>query len=106
MKRVWLQLLALILVSALPAGSQVPDQRLLVPGERIGNLTLQMTINQLAQIHGNPDRTSRSAPLDSAIPDPTIHQWNRLGVVAATSGQDARTVLLGTTSNEYRTTSG
>lgn len=97
-----LSALALLLLAP-PVISQVPDDKLIVPGERIGKWTLQMTINQLRQMHGNPDGTSRSVPLDSAIADPTVHAWTRLGLAAATSGQDPRIVLLVASSNEYRT---
>jgi len=46
-----LSVLALVLL-ALPALSQVPDDKLIVPGQRIGKWTLELTVSELTQMNG------------------------------------------------------
>ena len=61
----WLgPLLLLILVAASQAASQVPDDRLIVPGMRIGKWTLEMAVEDLVRMNGpasmqefSPERT-------------------------------------------------
>lgn len=51
MKRVGLFLLLLLLLAP-PATSQVPDDKLIVSGQRIGKWTLEMTLDDLVRMNG------------------------------------------------------
>src|SRR3990170_4152679 len=42
----------ILLLLAPPAVSQIPDDKLIVPGVRIGKWTLKMTINDLLRMNG------------------------------------------------------
>ncbi len=46
--------LLLLLVLAASGNSQVPDDKLIVPGVRIGKWTLAMTVDDLARMNGGP----------------------------------------------------
>jgi hypothetical protein len=51
MKRVGLFLLLLLLLAP-PATSQVPDDKLIVSGQRIGKWALEMTVDDLVRMNG------------------------------------------------------
>jgi len=55
-----------LLLLAPPAVSQVPDDKLIVPGQRIGKWTLEMTIDTVLQMNGprNIPRGIPGTPLD------------------------------------------
>lgn len=79
-----------------PAVSQVPDDRLIVPGQRIGAWTLQMTVQEIVGALG------RATPGISRHPggqlsadlqaDLRVYNWVRVGLVAYT--RDDRSILL------------
>jgi hypothetical protein len=98
-------LLLLILLVAAPAASQAPDDKLIVPGQRFGKWTLQMTLADLVQMNGSP-RVIRDDGQDRTHQG-WIHSWNRLGVFAVTGGRDAQQIeVLGTDEDEYKTDKG
>lgn len=52
-----LSIIALLLLAS-PAVSQVPDDKLIVAGQRIGKWTLEMTVDDLFRINGTGFCTS------------------------------------------------
>jgi hypothetical protein len=69
---------------AQPAVSQVPDDKLIAPGQRIGKLTLSMTIAKCAESSGRPARVD--APTDTDIvPGLSEHYWPADGLRVGTS---------------------
>jgi len=109
MKKVTLLTIVVLLPLISPALSQVPDDKLIVPGQRIGKWTLTMTIADLTQINGPPSRVSAAplwAPQDLAR-EFLVHYWERLGFFAATSTTDTQRVdALFATSDEFKTEKG
>ncbi len=79
--------LLILLLLVPPAVSQVPDDKLIVPGQRIGKWTLTMTIADLTQLNGPPNAVGPSAGQDLARPN-LVHRWDRLGFAAVTSESD------------------
>ncbi len=98
-------LLLLILLVASPAASQAPDDKLIVPGQRVGKWTLEMTIADLVQMNGR-SRVRQDDGLDRTHQG-WINSWDRLGVFAVTGGRDAQQIeVLGTDEDEYKTAKG
>ncbi len=90
-----LGLVAVLLLAASPmASSQVPDDRLIVPGVRIGRWTLSMTVDQFLRINGPATRVEYKAGGEfaaDAIRHYTMLTWqNRLPLGPAT--YDEKTV--------------
>jgi len=81
MKRIGL-LLLLVLLCASQATSQVPDDNLIVPGQRIGKWRVAMTIADLVQMNGRATTISTVNPVDYVLPLPERHNWNQLGFAA------------------------
>lgn len=107
MKRVALVLLLLILFSVSTTLAQVPDDKLIVPGQRIGKWTLMMTIAELTQINGPPNRVGPAVGPQDVAREFLVHYWDRLGFFAATSTTDTQRVeALFTTSDEFKTEKG
>jgi hypothetical protein len=72
------------LLAASPAVSQVPDDKLIVPGQRIGKWTLEMTIRDLVQMNG-PATTIFTPNLLDIVPPPLRrYDWEPLGFGALT----------------------
>jgi len=102
-----------LLLLAPPVVSQVPDDKLIVPGVRIGKWTLEMTIDTLRQMNGpeNIGPGSPGTPIERmpgwfADSNSEIwwHEWSNLSFSAATRGRDAQRVeYIFTWSNDFKT---
>ncbi len=69
------------------AASHVPDDRLIVPGKRMGNVPLTMTIDDLLRANGMAVRglvTAGAPPSADAVYNSTALYWNHLGISAIT----------------------
>jgi len=95
-----------LMLLVLPAVSQVPDDKLIVPGQRIGKWKLEMSIDELSGMNGPPSSVSQPVAIDSAIVKPSVHFWDPLGLAVATGGNDKRPVLLIALSDIYKTSQG
>lgn len=112
MKAVAVLGVAVLLFVAPSTASQVPDDKLIVPGQRIGKWTLKMTTDDLVRMNG--DRNRRSGPpiergraSDFVSTDFWWHHWDNLGLHAVTDGRDGpRILLLIVTSKEYKMAKG
>lgn len=113
--RVTAVIVLVVLTLALPAASQVADDKLIVPGQRIGRWTLDMTINALVEMNG-PQNVPASArgvgtPIDvmtkwfpDSREDIYDHWWSNLFLSAATRGRDAQRVeYIYTRSGDFKT---
>ena len=79
----WIGLiLVLVLLSASQATSQVSDDNLIVPGQRIGKWRVEMTIANLVQMNGRATTIATVNPVDYVLPLPERHNWNQLGFAA------------------------
>ncbi len=94
--------LLLLLVLAASGYSQVPDDKLIVPGQRIGKWTLEMTINDLLKMNGprrgfppHPD-VGPSPLMDFAAPT-YEHHWDPLACFYALThrSDDQKVTALG-----------
>jgi hypothetical protein len=116
--RLWriVPLLASLVVAA-PAIGQVTDDRPIVPGQRIGSWTLDMTITDLLRMNGprkaigtvwgSWEPVARMKNHDLASEDFWIHRWDDLGLRVSTLGRDSQRVgNLGIFDNGYHTASG
>ena len=103
----WIGLiLVLVFLGASQATSQVPDDKLIVEGQRIGKWTLAMTIANLVQMNGPFDASIPAQGPDLARPV-VLHRWNRLGLNAVTSADDTQRIeVLVAFSDEYKTGKG
>ncbi len=63
-----------LLLLAPPAASQVPDDKLIVPGQRIGKWTLEMTISTLVSMNG-PATFETEGATDVLPPFLPAYQW-------------------------------
>lgn len=93
-----------------PAASQVPDDKLIVPGQRIGKWTLGMTVGDLLKMNGERQGISykplqRLPHTDMVSPDVWEHHWDRLdGFYALTVGRDSqRVIVLAIEGTKYKT---
>ena len=72
----WIGLiLVLVLLGASQATSQVSDDNLIVPGQRIGKWRLEMTIRDLVQMNGQATTNETLILLDIVPPPPQRHNW-------------------------------
>ncbi len=107
-------LLLLILLVAPPVASQVPDDKLIVPGVRIGKWTLELTIADLVSMNGaqNTGFLWSSAILRASALEPdlqdgiTFHIWERQGLIAGTRDGKTLVFLVAVEAPEYRTSGG
>ncbi len=107
MKTMALLTFVVLLPLVSPALSQVPDDKLIVPGQRIGKWTLMMTIADLTQINGPPNRVGPAVGPQDLAREFQVHYWDRLGFFAVTSTTDTQRVeALFATSDEFRTEKG
>jgi hypothetical protein len=89
-----------------PAVSQAPDDKLIVPGQRVGKWTLEMTINDLVQMSGSFSRAIPGAAEDLARSN-LLHFWDELGFHAVTNTTDTQRIeVLGAVTATYRTDKG
>jgi hypothetical protein len=96
MKAAWVVLLLVAL--AVPGFAQAPDDKLIVPGQRIGKWTLEMTIDDLLRMNGPRNagggRQALGHPSGADVLDDTwAHRWDSLGLVAMTIGRDSQSVV-------------
>lgn len=97
--------IALLLLLVSPAASQVPDDKLIVPGQRIGKWTLEMTMAELVQMNG-PARSNSGSTEDSA-PGIWAHNWVPLDLRANTLGVfEQRIASLVALHDVYKTAKG
>jgi hypothetical protein len=82
-----------------PAVSQVADDKLIVPGQRIGKWTLDMTITALVEMNGARNTGAGFSPVDSmrayfndSREDIWVHWWSHIQFFAATRGRDGQRV--------------
>lgn len=92
MKRIGLPVL-LVLLTGTQVASQVPEDKLITLGQRIGGWTLQMTLEEMIGSLGRPTRILSGAFLGAdLIGDLRAYRWERVGLHAYT--RDDRTILL------------
>ena len=103
----------ILLLLAPPAVSQIPDDKLIVPGVRIGKWTLKMTINDLLRMNGQRVGGGGGAAIEQANARDFVssdfwwHHWYNLDFDAITMGRDSqRAVVLLVTAGEYKTAKG
>ena len=68
-------LLLLIFLVASPVASQVPDDKLIVPGVRIGKWTLELTVSELTQMNGRRSFVGAAVGTD-LVGNFTAHCWD------------------------------
>lgn len=104
----WIGLLVLlILLTATQAASQVPDDKLIVPGQRIGKWTLDMTMAELVQMNGPPESTPWTAGGADLADGIWRHTWYPHALRAFAQGPtEQRIVALVAMSTAYKTTKG
>ena len=73
-------LLLAVLALSVPGFAQAPDDDLIVPGQRIGKWTLDMSLDELSRING-PGVTGRPAEQD-VRPGFNIRVWPELALIA------------------------
>ena len=88
----------------------VADDKLIVPCERIGKWTFQMTIGDLLRLNGPHSQPGDPVPV---LRRPTwidalwLHRWDNLGLRAWTLGRDAQRIeVLVTLSPDFKTSKG
>lgn len=95
MKKAWVLLLLVVL--AVPGFAQAPDDKLIVPGQRIGKWTLEMTINDLVRMNG--PRNGAGRPAEARAPGADMpeeawaHRWDDMNLVAITMGRESQKVI-------------
>lgn len=102
--------LLLLVALAAPGFAQAPDDKLIVPGQRIGKWTLEMTISALVEMNGarnvllgSPVDPMRAWFADSRD-DIWGHWWINIQFSAATRGRDAQRVeYVSTSSSAFKT---
>lgn len=80
--RILSALLLLVFTGASPALSQVSDDKIVVPGVRIGRWTLETPIPELLRMNGSP--SSRPSIVSALIPGATWYSWDGFGIAAGT----------------------
>lgn len=111
--------LLLFVSLAAPGFAAAPDDNLIVPGQRIGKWTLEMTVDDLVRTNGprNGDGTASRPPVGlsrdhrgpaTITPDDYwLQRWWNLSLRAMTIGRESQTVVeLVILSEEYRTDKG
>lgn len=102
----FVMVIVLLLLLVSPAASQVPDDKLIVPGQRIGRWTLTMTIADLTQMNGAPNLVIPGDGQDLNREN-LVHRWDRLGFVAVTNTSDRqRPEVLVAIFDEFKTERG
>jgi hypothetical protein len=99
-------LLALLIgTGTFPVAAQVPDDQLVIPGQRIGKWMLQMTLEELTSMNGRPLFVSANM-LDIMRPLRGYY-WTRDQALFFAWTADGRTVaFLGITGGQFRTERG
>jgi hypothetical protein len=77
----------LLLTVAVPVMAQVPDELLIVPGQRIGRVRLDSSIDDIIQLYGSPSQISENPPAsltDSDLTPVTLYYWKGVALIIAT----------------------
>lgn len=90
MKAMALLIVLAFLTLAPSAVSQVPDDKLIVPGQRIGKWTLEMTMAELVQMNGRAGSFPGTA--SDFAPGTWLHDWTGLGLRASTLGRNEQRI--------------
>ncbi len=99
--------LLLLVALAAPGFAQAPDDKLIVPGQRIGKWTLEMTLGQFVQMHGSPPVVNANRGSDIAAENLWGHCWTPLGMCVSTFGRDGQRIeVIGSTFDDPRTDKG
>ena len=101
MKLVW-PLLVMLLLTASPASSQVPDDALIMPGLRIGRWTLEMSLDDLLRVNGQGGSAALSNP--AYVGAFTVVSWPTSPLAAFT--RDRRIEALSIEAGAFRTDKG
>ncbi len=92
-----LLVLVLVVMPVPTAASPIADDRLVVPGLRMGKWTLAMTIDDLVRMHGAPIRVQVQAglpPAADAVYDYVAFTWDRVPVTATVPAGRTRAEML------------
>jgi hypothetical protein len=90
--------LVLLLAGTSPVAAQVPDDKTVVPGVRVGRWTLLTPIPELLRMNGPPG--ARPSAVSAMVPAVTWYAWDDLGIAAGTP--DRRfTAYIAVTSADY-----
>lgn len=90
----WIGLLVLlILLTATQATSQIADDKLIVPGFRIGKWTLDMTMAKLVQMNGPAQSTPWTAGGADLKDGIWRHTWGHLSLRAFTQGRTEQRIV-------------
>jgi hypothetical protein len=116
MKAAWVVLLLVVL--AVPGFAQAPDDKLIVPGQRIGKWTLAMTVDDLVRMNGprNPGRVlGTTSPIQRArgsgptdwTEDVWFHSWENHSFFAGALGESGQQVVfIASVAHDSRTAQG
>lgn len=96
--------LFLLLAIASPAASQVVDDKVVVPGTRIGRLALEMPIQDLMRMNG--PASARPSSVATFIPEATWVSWDSLGLAAGTHDRKRTDYLAVYQGSDYKTQRG
>lgn len=92
MRVAWLCVMALLFAVS-PVLSQVSDDKLIVPGLRVGAWTLQMTVEEIVSALGRQTRIGSGGQLGSdLLQNIRVYKWERVGLNAY--AKDGRSILL------------
>jgi len=106
MKGVTVALLLLVVLAA-PALSQAPDDKLIVPDERIGRFTLTMTVAEVLGMLGPATRLSPSMFGDQSLEnDLTPYIWDVVPLTIITRDEKVPLSIGIRRSNDYQTARG
>ncbi len=84
--------LLLLLVLAASGLAQVPDDKLIVPGQRIGKWTLDMTVDDLDRMNGQGSQARTTEP--GFQPGFSLRGWPEFGLLAGYREGQARVEYL------------
>jgi hypothetical protein len=89
--------LFLLFALAAPGFAQAPDDKLIVPGQRIGKWTLAMTVDDLVRMNGPRNGRPQFPAIGQVRGGPGTdlwaHRWDNLDLVAVTLGRESQRVL-------------
>ncbi len=101
----WVALIVLlILLTALPAASQGADDKLVVPGARIGNWTLGMSIQDVVRVNGPAN--AHPSIVSMFIPKIVWYSWDSLSLAVATHDRRRVEFLAVYQGRDYTTSRG
>jgi hypothetical protein len=112
-----LLLLLIVLPLSVPGYTQAPNDNLIVPGQRIGKWTLDMTIDDLVRMNGpqnangaftQPVPVMLARLMNGDYADNVYsHAWHNLSLFVGTVGENSpKVVFLAIFSKDYKTAEG